>query len=173
MRVTILFAVPAICWLSSVAGPAKAQSLSQLSPGTHIRVTAPSAGLDRQSGRLLGISPDAIQVAFSDGRTLQTVSRAALVRVEVEDGRSRTRGAWRGAGIGFLSGALFGYLGYDSWCSACDEPYIGAILGAGSGVILGAATGAVVGVARWQSVPLTVGLRPSRRDLGVAFSVPW
>ena len=172
-RAPLLLIVSAGCWLWLAPTSAKAQSLSQLSPGTHIRVTAPSAGLDRKPGRLLGVSSDSIQVAFSDGSDAQALSRAALARVEIKDGRSRARGAWRGAGIGFLTGALFGYLGYDSWCSACDEPYIGAILGAGSGVVLGAVTGAVVGVARWESVPLTVGLRTPRGGLHVALVVAW
>src|SRR5687768_16544385 len=89
----------------ATAAPLHAQVTLQ--PGAKVRITAPTAGVERFQGTVIAAG-DTVDVARGDARV--RVPAAAVTRLELSRGRSRLAGAGRGAmwgaGIGLGLGAL-------------------------------------------------------------------
>ncbi len=147
-----------------------------LPSGERIRVTAPRAGLHKQPVTVNRVEAG-ILVVTAD--TSLSIALDAIERIEVYAGRQSH--AWRGAGIGFLSGAA---LGFGLWYAADVGCYpeaatIGCatVFGAFGGGVLGALIGAAVGgflvsSERWEAIPLRgveVSVAP-RRNGGTALA---
>ena len=155
----ILTAVAAIAITLAVSRAALAQA-NVLTSGARVRVSAPSHDLKKRVGVLRGVTVDSLTVAFEGVSEPLSMSLSAVSRLEVSTGRSRATGFWRGAGIGFLVGAVVGTLAAVSAQNGCDDredcklayPALGAG-GAGLGLIIGGAVGLARPRDRWETVP--------------------
>jgi hypothetical protein len=160
--------------------PLAAQAADNLlTPGTRIRVEAPTISEGRRAGSLESIDATAIHLTLEDGGSL-TVPRGAVESIDVSAGR---RSHWvRGAGIGALVGLVFsgtvaiiGASQGDDELTSLDNAMYGAFIvvtTAGSAVV-GAITGAFIRTEQWKPVsPSGVqwGLGPTR-DGGIGFAV--
>lgn len=175
MRLSVL--VPALLLVSVPTLSAQVT----LRPGQRIRITASSLGVERQAATLV-TQEEGVLVVTAD--TTLRVPRIALERVDVFAGRRSH--PWRGAGVGFLAGAVTGFalwLVAVEGCyegvpeSACAAVY-GGFFGGLSGALIGAAIGGfLVHTDRWERVPLDrvwVGLVPlPDRRLGLGASIPF
>jgi len=155
--------------LLGLAVPATAQETNALSPGTRVRVEAPTVTDARATGSLASIDATALHLTLADGETL-TVPRDAVESIEVSAGR---RSHWvRGAGIGALVGlafsgtlAIIGANEGDGELTSLDNAMYGAFIvvtTAGSAVV-GGITGALIRTEQWEPVPASgvrVGVRP-------------
>ena len=157
------------------ASTVAAQSLA-LTPGQRVRLTAPSLGIERQPAVVEERRGDALVVAADSAMSIPVTS---LTRLEVYQGRHGH--FWKGAGIGFLAGAvagaLLGPLLAECPSYGCDTSP--AVQGAVGGVVFGVAGGVVGGVLgafarsdRWEEVPLgQLGLRAVPRHDGFGIAV--
>ncbi len=103
--------VTAVALLSMVTVPvscAEAQ-LTNLVPGVRTRIRAPGTVSGRLTGTLMTRTSDSLSIATEQGVPLQ-LPLSALTSVEVSRGKSRSRGAMKGAlwggGIGLLVSLL-------------------------------------------------------------------
>jgi hypothetical protein len=153
----------------AMAAPLGAQVMLQ--PGAKVRITAPTAGIQRFQGTII-TTGDTIDVARGDARV--RVPAAAVTRLELSRGKSRLAGAGRGAlwgaGIGLAIGAISmsqrdEYAGCDDLDLFVDcDPYSSGewlAINAGGGAIWGALIGAIVGKERWDVVPVPGATRTS------------
>ncbi|TFH64764.1 MAG: hypothetical protein E4G90_07445 [Gemmatimonadales bacterium] len=149
----IIFAIVAGTLVSS--GRAIAQDGVQLTPGTKVRVTVHTLGLNKQVGTVYELRGDTlvIQTKAGAGADMLRVSIPATNRLDVKAG---TRRHWAaGAGIGFLAGGVT-VLAWkndpteDWWTSDANK----ALAGGGVGLLVGAALGALITSDRWSEVPL-------------------
>lgn len=136
-----------------------AQVATALTPGTRVRVAAPTVTDGRTTGSLTSIGATAFHLAREDGEML-TVPRDAVEVIEVSAGR---RSHWvRGAGIGALAGlavsgtlAIAGANESDSDLDSLDRALYGAFIvvtTAGSALV-GGITGALIRTEQWEPVP--------------------
>jgi hypothetical protein len=153
----------------ATAVPAGAQVMLQ--PGAKVRITAPTAGVQRFQGTIIATG-DTLDVARGDARI--RVPAAAVTRLELSRGKSRLAGAGRGAlwgaGIGLGIGAITmsrrdEYAGCDDGALFVDcDPYSSGewlAINAGGGAIWGVLIGAIVGKERWDTVPVPGATRTS------------
>jgi hypothetical protein len=138
-----------------------AQDGPVLPPEARVRVTT-DAG--RFVGKWLGRTADSLSIL--DSRDEPRGFASASVRgLEVSAGRKRRTG--RGALIGVASGAAGGILGALGFCRGGCGDLSGLLvmafggIGAGGGLIVGAIVGSQIRSERWESVPVSVGLRLS------------
>ena len=159
MRGTIAGAV-LFLGAGAMAAPLGAQVVLQ--PGAKVRVTAPTAGVDRFQGTVIATG-DTIDVSRGDARI--RVPAAAVTRLELSRGKSRLAGAGRGAlwgaGIGLALGAITS--GQRDEYSDCDEvaPFVECepissgewlAYNTAGGAIWGTLIGAIVGKERWDTI---------------------
>ena len=122
--------------------------------GQRVRVTAPTLGIKKQVATFEAIEGDRL-IMVADSTI--TISVASVTRFDVYAGRHRR--PWRGAGIGFLAGAIPGYIFGLVYCR--DFGDCGAevkwgwagFFGAG-GALVGVGIGALHRADKWQQVPL-------------------
>jgi hypothetical protein len=145
----------------AIAAPLDAQVTLQ--PGAKVRITAPTAGVERFQGTVIAAG-DTVDVARGDARV--RVPAAAVTRLELSRGRSRLAGAARGAtwgaGIGLGLGALTTSQRGTYGSGTCRyslpgecEPYTTGewlAMSTASGAIWGALIGAIVGRERWDTI---------------------
>jgi hypothetical protein len=107
MRMTILSAAVVGSLASNGSGrTALAQTTTALTPGTRIRVTAPSALTpEEQTGRLIALRPDSLLLQ-PDGAPEVTISRSAVVEIDRSLGLHSATG--RGVAVGLFTGAAAG-----------------------------------------------------------------
>ena len=149
------------------ATPVFASSQS-LSPGTRVRVTAPSLLLDRQRGQLLTLGGDSLILRASDSDlgTRGTaprqwvISRDAVAQLERSLGSRghAGKGLLIGAGVGLAIGLVATDFGSSSSLCQGSGDYgtvCAMIVGASTagGALLGALFGAVARSERWEAVP--------------------
>ncbi len=146
-----------------------------LTPGQRVRLSAPSLGLERRPVVVEGRRGDALLVTADSAMSIPVTS---LTRLEVYQGRHGH--FWKGAGIGFLAGAvagaLLGPLLAECPSYGCDTSP--AVQGAVGGVVFGVAGGLVGGLLgafaksdTWKEVPvgqLGVSAIPRRDGVRVA-----
>jgi hypothetical protein len=167
----LLLGAACVLGTSPAAGQALArprQPLDSIRVDQRVRITAPSAGLSRATGRVSEVSHDAFVVHFDAPDRSQSVARSAIAELDVMTGyRSRVvegiaLGLLVGGGIGFLIGASQGGDEcspggmFSSLCFSAAEK--GALLGLGLG-LAGAGLGAGVGRSLRREVwrPASVG----------------
>jgi hypothetical protein len=154
-----------------------AQQLSEVAPGARVRIRAPGVVAGRYTGTVLSRTADTIAIA-SSGASSVRVPVASLTSVEVSRGKSRSRGAIKGAAWGAGIGLIFGVLttgisddvGYGS-----EGEYLAANLVGGA--FWGALIGAIAGSERWDRYDLparsslVLPVTPGRFGVGVRLEV--
>ena len=161
---------------------ASAQSVT-LAAGSRVRVTAPAVLDRRVEGHVVAGGPDSLGISFLEGwnspkPTTMTVPASAVQRIEVYAGRSRGRGALRGAAIGGLLGVGFAMATSkdrnSDARSADDSLSHGTYVAAGAFLFggVGALLGGIIGTERWVRVatPVRVTMAP-RRGTGMSLVV--
>src|SRR5262245_45248384 len=83
---------------------AQARTGPTLVPGDRVRSTLRSARGER-TAHVVSLSSDTL-VLQSDGAGTQAVSAGSIAALSVARARTSGQGAWRGAKIGFITGAL-------------------------------------------------------------------
>jgi hypothetical protein len=145
-----------------------AQVHPTVEPGARVRVTAPDQSMEELIGTFLTLSDGSMQFASVSGDEPRTISLSSITRLDVSRGRKSH--PWRGAGVGFLAGALAGAIIGSGSGADWDLPAEhAALLGAGFLGLVGTVVGAVAGLSikteRWEEVPLDqprVSLAPQR-----------
>lgn len=174
MRITVL--LPAVvCLAVAVQTPGGNRAMAQgpsPTPGTRVRVTAPSALSPRQQeGRLIALRHDSL-VMEPDGGSAVAIPRSAVRRIDVSLGRHSESG--RGVLVGLFGGAVAGSgvaAAFWSQGSCTYHPAVlflpaytsdcvsrgaraaeGGILGAVAGLVAGGLIGHAHQSERWQRV---------------------
>jgi hypothetical protein len=159
MRPFLLFVAVSCSPLASMAG--QQQLAEQPAPGARVRLRAPGVVAGRYTGTVLSRTPDTLVV----GRSVATFVRvpvSALTSLEVSRGKSRSRGALRGAALcAPIFGAVLGLV-------ADDPPGRSAVAGrvqvVAAGALMGGLGGAIAGAImpseRWHRYDL-----PARTSL--------
>lgn len=126
-----------------------------LPAGTRVRVLDRSGG-ERFTGTILRVTQDTLGLAVGGGSALVSLPATRLASLEVSEGRERAQGAWRGAGIGLVVGALIGAVAMrgDGTTPGDMGVLVGLLAGGVVGVGSGAVIGAIAAPERWRSVPL-------------------
>lgn len=138
--------------------PAAQVSIPGLSPGTRIRISAPTMLDRRLIGQVTELNPDSLKVAEEPTGAHIVLSLSAIASVEHSVGRSHGAGARRGAVAGALAGVGLGLV-----CFAVCTPAPGneshrilaPVAGLFYGAVGGAALGALMPPERWQTLPLS------------------
>ena len=141
-------------------------------------MTAPDHQLRKEVGTLVRGDRDSVTVAITASGDTARFPLASLTRLEVTRGLKGNAG--RGAGIGFLTGAVIGAaIGASEAGDYCTPggcaALVGGVFGLG-GLVLGAVVGATIKTERWEELPLSqlrVGVAPHdphRWALGVSFA---
>lgn len=159
----------------SLAGTRAEAQYPELQPGTTIRMRGSQlAGTVR--GIIVARSGDSLTVARTNAGPL-TIAISSLNSVDVFRGKSRGRGALRGALWGVGVGALLGLVPADeSECELDPEvPGCGSVaqsvaLTAIGGGVTGSLIGVAIGVEQWDKMPIAVRLGVGRRT-GAVISV--
>jgi hypothetical protein len=144
--------------------------ITSLVQGVRARVRAPGSLRGRVTGVVVSRTADSLSLATEIGVPIQ-VPLAGLTAVEISQGRSRTRGAMKGAlwggGIGALSG-LFSDSG--SADASRGEVFAAGVIG---GVIVGAVIGAFVQSEQWERIDLSVrtAVLPTRGGAAAVVSI--
>jgi hypothetical protein len=141
--------------------PVAAQPPVEVAMNQRVRVTTSDRGA--VTGRLLAVTPDALQLLTDSVPDPVTIQRASVTRIDISRGRAprgaaARRGAIRGAlilgSIGAVSLALQ-HQEVQASTGGVSVPHAAA-LGAWSGGLFGALFGAVVGAARagerWEPI---------------------
>lgn len=183
-RLVPAFPAAALATLLAV-GPSYAQVLSELPPGTRVRVTSTSPELRRKVATLVASDSGRLALSFGRGakRDTVTIDSTAVWTLEVSRGRQRNVG--RGAALGLLgglaSGAVFAAVAdtCDSSTAFCFEPSRGEVLVASA--VIGLGVGALVALIaprerweRWPRAPdrgLAPTIAPNRLGPGVTLGV--
>jgi hypothetical protein len=144
--------------------------LVELQPGTKVRVQAPGAIARRVTGLLIARTTDSITMTRPNA-TPVSIPLRSLTSLEISRGKSRWRGAGKGALWGSGSMAVLFAIIPPSGCrdregrTACEDLGRGEsmAIGAVGGAFWGALIGALIGSERWDraSLPVTVGVVPS------------
>jgi hypothetical protein len=153
---TLLLAV----WCLTLTMPAGAQDAATLARGARVRVTVGAPWSEQYTAKIDAIHGDTLLL---EGGATRVVLFRSLERLEVSQGR---RGhPWRGAGIGFLVGAVTGavlgpYTVPGEGDTAESKAVAGAVLLGAAGALSGVVIGALIKTDTWEEVPLE-GLRVS------------
>lgn len=163
----------------------------EVSPGTRVRVTAPSIAEHRIVGTIVTIGADTLTlktkrkvepfILNSNGQAeTLAIPFASVTKLEVIRGKKRNvvKGAGIGVVVGGLSGVVYGFSEGDDppggilgWTAKEKAAMLG-IMGSLSGGVLGALIGALKTTDRWEKAPLDrlrLGLMPQRQG-GLALS---
>lgn len=157
---------------AAIAAPAAlpAQRADIVQQGATIRVLM--KGRSPQIGRLDSLTVATLAMSITD-RTSSSVKlnieREKVLGLQVR-GRSRVKGALRGAGLGFLAGAVSGFtlaaLTYkeeaNCWmlCSRTDVGMLGALVGSVIVIPIGIIGGATQGAGTWKRVDPSTATMP-------------
>jgi hypothetical protein len=152
VQVAVLVATPWMC--------VAAQDAPALAAGQRVRITAPTLGLKRQVVTLDAVGGDTLLLG---GDAVRAIPLTSVERLEVFEGRHGH--PWRGAGVGFLVGAVTGavlgpYTVPGEGDTAEGKAVAGAVLLGAAGALTGVVIGALIKTDKWEEVPLD-GLRVS------------
>jgi len=146
--VCVVLTLPTICTLRLVAQHAP------VSPGTRVRIVAPSVARDQLVGTIRATGKDTLVLDVADRASPFALPFARVETLEVSRGRhSHTL---QGLGVGFLIGAVVGAAAGSS-CEGdwvCPGPAGGALVLGVVAAVPGAVIGALARSERWESVPL-------------------
>jgi hypothetical protein len=189
--------IAALLWILMLlpASALRGQSTADLTPGTRVRILAPSTA--RATGYITAAHADTL-VILTDGKrrgALHAVPLASIRELQISRGREPLlKSMFKDAAVGFVTGAAAGAVGaalpslLDA--SECDRPrddlclypgewaVIGATLGAPAGAAMGAANGLFARDERWRAVPIkgvavvTAGRWGEGMRLGVTVPTP-
>jgi hypothetical protein len=178
--------VPVLLFMALLGGvsPGSGQDGGSLVPGAHVRITAPTAGLEAVVGTLRSASDSMLVVdLFIDlpmARLDVEIDRSSVTKLEVSNGKRRraVKGMWIGALVGAGVGALewAGALNAECTGSACfDGPALVAV-DAVSGALSGLLIGALITTEKWRPVggfETGVSILPTinRHGAGVSFAL--
>jgi hypothetical protein len=166
MLYAITLAAPA---LSSAQTPANPEWPIQA--GSRVRILSPVLGDKRQTVTVISSTPDALVFRQSVQAAPQTLSSAAITRMEVSTGTRahKMKSALIGLAVGAAAGGILGYATYQRptcknpnnqivGCLAIDfGPSGDAAFAAGAGGVLGAIVGALIGSRQTDTwVPVTM-----------------
>jgi hypothetical protein len=152
--------------------------IAEVQPGARVRLRAPGIVAGRYTGVVLSRSADSVTVSRAAGQ-LVVVPFAAVSALEISRGKSRLKGAGKGALWGGGSMALlFASLpGSAKECRStssgtrCTNLSVGEsmLIGATGGAFWGALIGALIGAERWEQaeMPAQVTLMPGTDGRGV------
>lgn len=159
------------------ASTAAAQS-PVITQGQRVRLSAPSLGLERQPAVVEEYRGDALLVIADSALSIPVTS---LTRLEVYRGRHGH--FWKGAGIGFLAGAVAGALlgpslsecpSYGCDTSPALQRAVGGVAFGLAGGLVGGLVGGLAKTDRWVELPLDqvrVSIAERRAGFGVGVSV--
>ena len=189
MKKRLACCLAGLALLLSSAPLSSQQVLPQLRPGQRVRLTVPSAGMDREIATVQGLSGDSLVLERRwAGQPLRTaVVLDSVQGLEVSRGkRGLDRPAARIGGLlGLSSGVAVGVwqfrCGGDQWCRLGKTFALAgeAIVGTFGGVVIGSLLAGAADTERWERVPpdalgrLRVGLAPlpaGRLGLGASVS---
>jgi hypothetical protein len=126
LGIAVVLALPA---------PISGQEQELLKPGSHVRVLAPSVFDSLLVGHVLALRDDSMLLQHGLSRARTDVPYGAIERLEVTEGRSRSKGAWTGAAYGAVGlGVLTAWPALalsESGSEALTAVFIGAVIGAG------------------------------------------
>lgn len=155
--------------------------LSELQPGTRIRLRAPGEIAGRLTGVVTARTVDSVTITRPNAAPL-AVAVSKLTSLDISRGKSRLRGAGKGTLWGVGGGLLLGLTPIsESTCTYgtgnCTPVSRGEFMGTmvlGS-VIIGAAVGAIVGSEVWESavLPSRLALLPPTRTQSTGIMVGW
>ena len=161
-------ALPAITLLAlaltlGASTEATAQDTPPVAVGQRVRVSTESGAT--HVGLVTALSSGALELQDEEGSQRFSVPLASVTRLDVSRGLKSNTG--KGAGVGFLAGAVTGVLiGFslgDDPPLFSDDPFpfsaevkaaVGFFLGGGGGAIIGALIGKDIHSDRWVEVPL-------------------
>ena len=156
----------------SVALPAQGEdSLSGLSVGARVRLTAPSVSSRPLVGKLVRQHGTAFEISQDDGSST-SVSISSIAKLQVSSGKKRNTlvGAFGGAALGVgitLIALRCQHTGY------CEDTggYIkaGLVVLGGGGAAIGAVVGTLIRTEQWTTVPVPAP-RPDSAPGGTALS---
>ncbi len=147
-----------ICGLtiSAAQGASAQRVLPDIQPGTRVRVESATAR-GKIAGTFLFSRSDTLTILARSGDSVR-FPHPDLTRIQDSRGRSRVRGALKGAALGLLIGPLaLGGLGAIGDAGGADEGQtisgtaVGVMFGAVIGPVAGAVLGAVRGSERWRT----------------------
>ncbi|MEO8334779.1 MAG: hypothetical protein ABI664_07395 [bacterium] len=161
--------------------PAAEAQLSELQPGSRVRVQAPGVVAGWLEGTVLTRASDTIVVGGPNASPVH-LPIARISAVEISRGLSRGDGAIRGMkwGVPIMAtiGAVLAAVGTDGNCSTCDMAfgdgvYVTALFSF-TGAFYGAGIGALIGRERWEQFDLgtrtSVRVQGGRIGLGLEFA---
>ncbi len=146
--------------LSLAAGPTQAQGLSELSPGTRVRVTSTSPELRRKVATVVAADSARLAVTYWSGTRRDTIALDSTSVSTLEVSRGRRRDVARGATMGLLGGIVSGVVmgALVDTCDAntfCFEPSMGEMVVGGA--VVGLGVGSLVSLLapreRWERWP--------------------
>lgn len=168
---TVLLSVPTV---------SLGAQLAELQPGTKVRVQAPGAIAGRVTGLLLARTTDSITMTRPNAAPVSIPLRS-LTSLEISRGKSRWRGAGKGALWGSGSMAVLFAIVPPSECrdregrTACEDLGRGEsmVIGAVGGAFWGAVIGALIGSEHWDraALPTSVGVVPSLEGRSIQIQV--
>ncbi len=166
---------------AALSARAACQELPRLAIGQLVRVTAPAAGLGKQTGVLVALTADRlvmrpgerVAIGVPPFDTMGTrIPLAQVQRLEVRAGE--TSHPWRGALVGAVAGAAIGAVA--GWSGGDDPPHdqllcdiflpcppsrtagekaaLGAAVGAAVGATVGRLVGSLIRTEAWVRVPI-------------------
>ena len=141
-------------FLMSVSASAAAQlPIASLSPGNHVRLTAPSIADGSISGSILKLDSRVLQITRKESEAPTVIPIEKITSMEYSAGHGRLIGALKGMAIGLGAGVVLGVACVsicktDANSGANLAPIGGGLLG----LPIGAAIGALIARERWEPV---------------------
>lgn len=184
MRLPLLLVVASLLTVAVQPIAAQnAQSLAELQPGAKIRIEAPGVVARHYVGTVLARNAETITMGSANSLPV-TIPIAAVTRLEISRGKSRSAGALRGilwgAPIGLVAALITPAEGFNSpyGPTSQNEWSKAELVGAGAigGALWGAGIGALVGRERWDQFQLasrtTLNVHPQGVTVGLRLPLP-
>lgn len=142
-----------------------------LTPGTRVRIAAPSVAPAQLIGTVRASDKDTLVVDVADRMSPVIIPVASVETIELSRGRHAH--TWQGVGVGFLVGGVVG-AALGASCEGdflCPGPAGGALVLGVVAMLPGALVGALIRTERWEGVGpggVSVGPGPTGLAVGVA-----
>jgi hypothetical protein len=131
--------VPAFLLLCVLAGPALSQSVRidalSLPSGARARILAPTTGSKYELITVASARPDSLRYSLDPSLATKSLAWQQIGKMDASMGRHTN--VWRGAGIGFLVGAIGGAILGAAGPSAVLWGIYGSTLGGFGGAVIG------------------------------------
>ncbi len=173
---TLLHFVPLATCMMLSPSLARAQAVSGLNPGAHVRIVATALGTDRRKAHVVALRNDEIDFRMDGSGDVITVARDQLTAVDYSGGRRGwgRRGMAVGALTAVVTSAALALTYNPATCAGASyycETKIDVLLGGSvylgiPGVMLGGLIGLLTRTERWVKLP------PGAWTSRVSLSVP-